>query len=139
ADIAAFEALQTDPRVVAGVSLDCTIDAKLLPDEGFAQVPVPMLHISGTESNDGTGIFERAAAANLIWVSLKGGCHESVTGTLECATLPLEVSLRTAAVYTVAFATRHVLQSSDPGVIGILDGSVEVSPSAELLRSPGAL
>ncbi|MFT7625029.1 MAG: hypothetical protein ACI9WU_004220 [Myxococcota bacterium] len=138
ADIAAYEAFQTDPRVVAGVSLDCTIDATLLPDEGYAQVSVPMLHMSGTEGNHAIGIFERAAAANLTWVSLNGGCHESFTGTLDCPTLTLDESLRTTAAYTVAFGTRHVLQSSDPAVTGILDGSVEVSTSAELMRSPGA-
>ncbi len=139
ADIAAYEAFHTDPRVVAGVSLDCTMDANLLPDEGFAQVPVPMLHMSGTKGNHGIGIFERAAAANLTWVSAEGGCHESFTGTLDCPTLPLEESLRIAAVYAVAFGTRHVLQSSDPAVTAILDGSVDVSTSAELKRSPGAL
>ena len=138
ADIAAFEAFQTDPRVVAGVSLDCTIDAKLLPDAGYAQVPVPMLHMSGTEGNHAAGIFERAAAANLTWVSLNGGCHESFTGTVDCPTLPLDESLRATAAVAVAFGTRHVLQSSDPALTGILDGSVEVSPSAELMRSPGA-
>jgi hypothetical protein len=137
ADIAAFETFQPEPRVVAGVSLDNLIDPNLFLDESFADMTTPMLHISGTEGNDGADIFRRAAAANVIWVSLIGGCHESTTGTLDCATLDLSVSLRTTATYALAHGTRHVLGSTDESVIGILDGSRPVSSSVELQRSPG--
>ncbi|MFT6398156.1 MAG: putative dienelactone hydrolase [Bradymonadia bacterium] len=137
-DIAAFEAFSPDPRVVAGVSLENLIDSRLVLDESFADMPAPMLHISGTEGNDATGLFGRAAQANLTWISLIGGCHESPTGTLPCPTLDLQESLPTTATYAVAFGARHILGSSDPAVMSILDGSVEVSTSAVLMRSPGA-
>lgn len=137
-DIAAFEAFTPDPRVVAGVSLENLIDSRLVLDESFAEMQTPMLHVSGTEGNDATELFSRAAEADMTWVSLIGGCHESPTGTLACPTLDRQESLRTTSVYVVSFGTKHVLGSSDPAVMGILDGSVEVSTSAVLSRSPGA-
>lgn len=136
-ELAIFEAFGPDDRVVAGISLDNLIDTNLVLDESFASNPTPMLHISGTEGNDATELFARAAAANLTWVSLLGGCHESSTGTLACPTLPLEESLRATAVYAVAFAARHVLESTDSEVAEILNGSSEVSSSAVLMLSPG--
>lgn len=136
-DIAAFEAFRPEPRVVAGVSLDNLIDPNLFLDTSFADMTTPILHISGTEGNDGADIFRRAAAANVIWVSLLGGCHESTTGTLDCPTLDLSVSLQATSVYTVAFGARHVLGSTDESVLGILNGSRPVSSSVELQRSPG--
>jgi pimeloyl-ACP methyl ester carboxylesterase len=136
-DIAAFEAFRPEPRVVAGVSLDNLIDPNLFLDESFAEMTTPMLHISGTEGNDGADIFRRAADANMTWVSLIGGCHESTTGTLPCDTLDLAISLQATSVYTVAFATRHVLGSTDEAVLGILDGARPVSSSAVLQQSAG--
>jgi poly(3-hydroxybutyrate) depolymerase len=136
-DIAAFEAFRPEPRVVAGVSLDNLIDPNLFLDESFAEMTTPMLHISGTEGNDGADIFRRAADANMTWVSLVGGCHESTTGTLPCDTLDLSVSLQATSAYTVAFAARHVLGSTDEVVLGILDGSSPVSSSAVLQQSAG--
>ncbi len=138
ADLAAFEAFAPDPRVVAGVSLDCTMDGNLLPDTGYAAVEAPMLHMSGTEGNHAAGIFERAAEADLTWVSLEGGCHESFTGTLVCPTLPLEESLTATATYTIAFGTRHVLGSTEAAVLGILDGATAVVPSASVSRTARA-
>ncbi|MCB9531477.1 MAG: hypothetical protein H6700_06905, partial [Myxococcales bacterium] len=89
-------------------------------------------------SNDGTGLFARAAAASFTWVSFVGGCHESFTGTLTCPTLPLEESLPTTATYAIAFAERHVLGSEDPGVLAILDGSTEVSTHVVVSRTERA-
>jgi len=137
-DLEAYESYTPDPRVVAGVSMDCTMDANLVPDEGYADVAAPMLHLSGTEGNHAAGIFERAAAADLTWVSLEGGCHESFTGTLPCDTLPLEESLAATAAYTLAFGARHVLGSDDAEVLGLLDGSVQWYESASVTRTDRA-
>jgi hypothetical protein len=137
-DVAAYTAFRSEPRVVAGISVDNLLDENLFRDEDFEDMQTPMLHISSTEGNDGTSIFNRAAPTNTTWVSLLGGCHESVTGTRECPTLDLTVSQPAAAAYSIAFGARHVLGSEDPTVLGILDGSIEVSDKVSLQLSPGA-
>lgn len=138
ADMGPYEGYRADPRFGAAVSMESRIDSNLVQDASFAELEAPILHMSGTESNDATELFARASGADLTWVSLIGGCHESFTGTLVCPTLPLSESLAVTATYSIAFATRHVLGSDDPGVLGILDGSVEVSESVALSLSARA-
>ncbi len=136
-DITAYETFAPDARVSAAISMESLLDSNLYEDESFVEMGAPVLHMSGSEANDATELFARLSAANLTWVSLVGGCHESFTGTLVCATLELEESLHATAVYTLAFGARHILGSEDPAVLGILDGSTQVSESAELMRAGG--
>lgn len=134
-DLAVFAAFTPDPRVAAVVPLDGALGSDLAYDTGFGAMTAPVLFLSGSASGDGTSTYERAALADVTWVELVGGCHESFTGTLACSTLALSESFTIAATYAIAFGIRHVLGSDDGDVVGILDGTLQVSDRVNFARN----
>lgn len=124
----AFAAPLGDERIVAVGPMAGSAGADLVDDTTWGEVSVPILYQTGTNDNDGTDAFTRASAADVTWVELEGGCHESFTATqLPCETLPKEEAAPIVAAYTMAFGWAHVLESSESAVTEILDGTTNVS------------
>ncbi|GDX78702.1 hypothetical protein LBMAG42_05130 [Deltaproteobacteria bacterium] len=134
AEEAAFAERAVDPRVVAVAPLAGTVGTNLVADAGWESLDRPVLFMTGSADGDGTEAFTRAAAGDVTWVELAGGCHESFTSTVVPCDLDKTLGLTVAATYIADFATREVLNSEDATVLGVLDGSVEVDAIATLQR-----
>ena len=134
AQLDAYAMYEPDPRVAGIVSLDGGVSTGLVADEGFASMIAPAMLITPPDSASDATLFARSEGADVTWVQLAGACHNSFTGILGCPTLPLTTSLPVTATYTLAFGIRHVLQSDDPTLLAILDGSSEVDPVVTLLH-----
>ncbi|MCA9532759.1 MAG: alpha/beta fold hydrolase [Myxococcales bacterium] len=134
AQLDAYAMYEPDPRVAGIVSLDGGVSTGLVADEGFASMIAPAMLITPPDSASDAALFARSEGADVTWVQLAGACHNSFTGILGCPTLPLTTSLPVTATYTLAFGIRHVLQSDDPTLLAILDGSSEVDPVVTLLH-----
>lgn len=125
-----------DARIVGVGPMAGSADATLVDDTTWADVDVPILYQTGSADNDGTEPYARASAADVRWVELDGGCHESFTSTdLPCATLDKDVAAPIVATYALAFGWSTVLGSTAPEVTGVLDGSVGVSDVATFQHS----
>lgn len=136
---AAFDASLADPRIVGVVPMAGAADEGLVASASWDDVDVPVLYLTGTEDHDGTPQFTRAGGADVRWVEVEGGCHETFTSTaVPCGTLAKAEGLTLVATYVQAFAAQVVLGSEDAGVAGVLDGSVEVSAAATLHLSERA-
>ncbi|MCB9659588.1 MAG: hypothetical protein H6726_18220 [Sandaracinaceae bacterium] len=134
AELDAFAMYEPDPRVVGVVSLDGGLSTGLVADEGFAAMTAPVFWLSQPDVASNAELFARSAGADVTWVQLAGGCHNSFTGILGCSTLPLDTSLAITATYTLAFGIHTVLRSDDPAVLAILDGTTEVDPVVTLMH-----
>lgn len=132
AELDAYAMYEPDPRVVGVVPLDGGIGDQLVADSGFAAMIAPVMFLTVDDDAGDMDLFTRSTGADVTWVTLAGACHESFTGTFPCPGLPLETSLPVTATYAIAFGTRHVLQSDDPALLDLLDGTTEVDPVATL-------
>ena len=110
AELDAFAMYEPDPRVVGVVSLDGGLSTGLVADEGFAAMTAPVFWLSQPDVASNAELFARSAGADVTWVQLAGGCHNSFTGILGCSTLPLDTSLAITATYTLAFGIHTVLR-----------------------------
>lgn len=136
AERSAYDADFSDSRIAAVAPLAGDVSAELVPESGWADVDVPILYQTGSEDFDGTPMFQRAAATDLRWVAIDGACHESFTSTdMTCATLDKEEGLGIVHEYLQAFASTHVLGTTDGRAAAILDGSESISPRATLQSS----
>lgn len=132
AELDAYAMYEPDPRVVGVVPLDGGIGDQLVADSGFAAMIAPVMFLTVDDDAGDQDLFDRSTGADVTWVTLAGACHESFTGTFPCDGLPLETSLPITATYAIAFGTRHVLQSDDPALLDLLDGTTEVNAVATL-------
>lgn len=134
AELDAYRMYSPDPRVVGVVALDGGISTDFVADAGFAAMTVPALFMTPTGNPTDMALFQRSTAADVTWIQLEGGCHHSFTGELGCPTLPLSTSLPITATYMLAFGIHTVLQSEDPDVLDILDGTTLVDPPVTYAR-----
>lgn len=134
AELAAYAEGVGDPRVVAVAPMAGQVGDNLVAADGFADIDVPVLYMTGSEDFDGQPHFDRAAAVeDLTWVEIEGGCHETFTATeLPCAGVDKEEGLRIVSTYLTALGWQAVL-GVDEGS-GVLDGSTEVSGLVTLSR-----
>lgn len=131
----AFDAPMGDSRIVAVEPMAGSASADLVDDTTWAGT-TPVLYLTGSEDGDGSEAYQRAAAANLAWVELEGGCHESFTSTtLPCDTLDKALATPIITEYSTAFAWTYVLGSDDDAISSVLDGSAEVSSLAAVSGS----
>lgn len=132
----AFATPSGDERIVGVLPMAGSADAQLVDDSTWATVDTPILYMTGSEDNDGSEPYARAAAADVRWAEVEGGCHESFTSTdLACDTLPKDEGTLIVAAYAAAFGWATVLESDAAEITGVLDGSVEVSERVSLVRS----
>jgi pimeloyl-ACP methyl ester carboxylesterase len=134
AELDAYRMYSPDPRVVGVVALDGGITTDFVADAGFADMAVPALFMTPAGQGADMELFDRSGGADVTWIQLEGGCHHSFTGELQCRTLPLSTSLPITATYMLAFGMHTVLQSEDPAVLAILDGTTIADPSVTYAR-----
>ncbi|MCB9727632.1 MAG: hypothetical protein H6744_16815 [Deltaproteobacteria bacterium] len=120
-----------DPRVVAAIPMAGTYSADWFGTDGYRQVLIPMLSLTGTEDNASAARFryDTLTDAPLAWIELAGGCHQTFALGY-CDTLDFELGFSIVDTYALAFARVHVLGDTDPRSLGILAGLFEVSPLA---------
>jgi hypothetical protein len=134
--LAAFSESPGDPRVVGTVPMAGSAGDSLVSDVGWAAMSAPVFYMTGSADHDGRGPFEQAGAGEVTWVEIEGGCHETFTATEMSCAVDKQEGLEITARYAMAFGMRTVLASEDPEVLGILDGSIEVSTLVKLEHSP---
>lgn len=133
AELAAYAESPGDPRVAAVVPMAGNVPESLVADAGFADLEVPVLYMTGSEDFDGQPHYERAAAAaDLTWVAIEGGCHETFTDTTLACGVDKAEGLEIVSTYATAQGWRSVLDS-EAGA-GILEGTEQVSPLVTLTR-----
>lgn len=127
-----------DERVVASIPLAGDYRASWFGDEGWQSVDIPILFLTG--SNDGPesmrATYERVQSSDIRWVELEGGCHQSFA-LGACDTLDVPLGFSVIDTYAMAFARHEVLGDDSADVVGVLDGSVEVSEVATLSVGDG--
>jgi len=130
AELDAYAMYVPDPRVVAVVALDGEIRSDSVADTGFASMQATVMALTPGDMARHQDLFDRSQGADVTWVQLEGACHESFTSTNfgVCPTLELPTGQRITANYAIAFGIRHVLQSDDPALLDLLDGTTEVDP-----------
>lgn len=134
AELDAYAMYEPDARVAGIVALDGGIGSQLVADAGFADMIAPVMFMTVDDDSSDMDLFARSTGADVSWAVFAGACHESFTGTLDCPTLDLSVSLPITATYAIAFGARHVLQSSDAALLAILDGTTEVDPVVSFMQ-----
>jgi predicted dienelactone hydrolase len=77
-------------------------------------------------------LFEELSLPNFTWVEIVGGCHELFN--LGCGFVEDSEKFPLVTTYALAFGRRYILNDSDPTTLGILDGSIEVSPHITLKK-----
>lgn len=116
-----------DPRVVAAIPMAGVLNQNWFGD-GYVNASIPMLAMSGSDDSmtDAAGQFDYVDGLNFTWIDIEGGCHELfIYGG--CANITNEVGFPIVATYARAFARSHVFRDNDPTVLGLLDGSIELS------------
>ncbi|TNE90027.1 MAG: hypothetical protein EP330_09370 [Deltaproteobacteria bacterium] len=132
AERAAYAENPGDPRVAAVVPMAGQASS-LVAADGFASLDVPVLFMTGTADFDGQPHYDTASqAADLTWVELDGGCHETFTDTTLACDVDKEEGLRIVSAFATAQGWRSVLDS-EAGA-GILDGSESVSSIVTVTR-----
>lgn len=126
---AAFDTPVDDPRVVAVAPLAGFADDAFVSAEGWARTERPILLMTGSADWDGAPTFARAAGADLRWLELEGGCHESFTDTaVACGTLDKSDAHRVLLPYLLGFAALEVLGLEDGEAAGLLSGATPGDP-----------
>lgn len=133
----AFRMYTPDPRIAAVAPLAGRVEDDRVADSGFAST-LPILMMTGSEDWDGEPYFTRASTngANVTWVELQGGCHESFTNTVPCTTLPNEDAVPAVATMLLAFGEVQIQGSTDANALGVLDGTVTVADFLTFSFSP---
>lgn len=121
-----------DGRVKALMPMAGTISADWVRAEDRAQVAGPVMLLSGTEDDVGQQRdWDSITGVDYRWVDVLGACHQTF-GLGTCDTLPPEQGFPIVNTYAVAWARFSVMDDADPQVVGIMDGSIEVSPGTAL-------
>jgi predicted dienelactone hydrolase len=133
AELAAYAENPGDPRVAAVVPMAGNVPENLVAADGFGDVSVPVLYLTGSEDFDGLPHFDRAAAVeDLTWAEIEGGCHETFTDTTLACDVDKAEGLAIVTAFAAAQGWRSVLDS-EVGA-GILEGSEVVSPLVTVTR-----
>jgi len=123
-----------DPRIVAAIPMAGTIRRSFFGAQGHRSVRGPVLSMTG--GNDGVGQqaqWDSIDDIDFTWVDIAGACHQTFAlGT--CDTLPSEQGFAIVDTYALAFARAHVLSDTTASVLGVLDGSVQVSDQVSFSR-----
>lgn len=129
-EIASFAGL-ADPRVVAAVPMAGGATDWI---SSYQSVKVPMFLMTGTEDDVGApALWDRTAGVALTWIQITGGCHQ-LFAFGGCASVPDQEGFSIVGTYALAFARRHLEGDASARVVGILDGTVAVSPRVKLQR-----
>ena len=121
-----------DDRAVALMPMAGAIDEAWVRWEDRPRVEVPVLFLSGTADDVGQQRqWDEIAGVDYRWVDVLGGCHQTF-GLGTCETLPAEEGFAIVNTYARSWARHAVLGDEDPVVVGILDGSIEVSAGTTL-------
>jgi predicted dienelactone hydrolase len=135
AELAVFAAGFRDPRVVAALPMAGTYSRDWFGTDGYTAVTLPLLSLTG--SDDGPAAaqfqFDNLSGAELTWVELAGGCHQTFALGF-CDTLDPTLGYSIVDTYAMAFARAHVLGDTDAKTLGILAGTVTVAAEATLRR-----
>lgn len=128
AEVARFVEGFDDPRVVACVPLAGSYRRGWFGDTGYEAVDEPVLSLSGSADNPDAmrSMFDLLTEAELTWVELEGGCHETF-GLNACDVLPPEQSEIPVGTWVLAFGRHHVLGDEGDATMSILDGSRPVA------------
>lgn len=135
-DLTVFREGIGDPRIVAAIPMAGSINRTLFGAMGHGAVRIPMLAMSGSEDPVGAdGQFASTAPMPLTWIDVRGGCHQyfALGG---CTMIPDALQGVIVGAWSMAFARRHVLDDSDPTVLGVLDGTLALSDRVTLHRRP---
>ncbi len=126
-ELAAFAAGFHDPRVVAAIPMAGTYRSQWFGEEGFQQVQVPVLALSGDADNPAgqAAQWDELSPLPMTWVELAGGCHETF-GLGACDTLDVPRSDAVIGVYGLALGRLAVLDDPAETTAGVLDGAVSV-------------
>jgi predicted dienelactone hydrolase len=121
ADIAAYGAPATDPRVVAVLPLDGSAGTELVANEGWESADRPVVYLSKSQDGDDDP-FTRALAADVTWGRFEGACHETFTDSpVSCSTFDKEEGQDLVARFLTAAAARYVLGRADDAYAALLD------------------
>ncbi len=132
AQLAVFAAGFDDPRIVASVPLAGTYGKSWFGDSGYLAIgDLPVLSLTGSlDGHDGAAAqFDSLDGIDLTWVELEGGCHQTFALGF-CDTLDPAEGFQLVDTYVLAFARHHLLGDESAEVLGLLDGSAELSPLA---------
>lgn len=126
--MALFEAGFTDARIVAGVALAGRYSEDNFTSDGWQQVSMPVLSLSGGEDGHDAFVSQWAliTADWFSWAELAGGCHQTFA-LGGCETLDVPLGFSVVSTYSRAFARYHMLGDRSAQVVGILDGTIPVS------------
>lgn len=126
AELDAYAAPATDPRVVAVMPMDGFAGDDLVNTAGWESADRPVLYLSKAEEGD-TVPIETAAAADVIWGRFDGACHETFTASpVNCSTWEKEDGWDDVAQFLTAWVARHQLGLDGAPWDGVLDGSTVV-------------
>jgi predicted dienelactone hydrolase len=136
AELAVFAQGFRDPRVVAAIPMAGTYSRDWFGVDGYKAASVPMLALTGSEDNAASARFrfDNLPGADLTWVELAGGCHQTFALGF-CDTLQTEEGFGIVDAYAMAFARVTLLGDTDAKSLGILEGTTEVSAKATLHRA----
>lgn len=134
AEIDAFAKGFRDSRVVTTIPMAGRLNSTWLGPTGYRSVDIPMLAMSASEDTvDALGQFEIVEGLDFTWIDIEGACHQTFTYA-GCPNIDDAEGQRIVATYALAFARHHVLGDDDPLVLGLLDGSIEISPLVAFAR-----
>ena len=126
-ELAEFAKGNRDERVVAAVAMAGTWKREWFGDLGFNKVLVPILDMSGSANDVNVDeVWPLVSGINFTWIELAGGCHETFN-LGSCATLDVPLGFSIVDSYALAFARYHVLGDRDATVVGIVNGTAQVS------------
>lgn len=136
AELAVFAQGFRDPRVIAAIPMAGTYSADWFGVDGYRAVSIPMLALTGSDDNASAARyrFDTLPGADLTWVELAGGCHQTFALGF-CDTLATEEGFGIVDTYAMAFARVQLLGDTDAKSLGILAGTTVVSTKATLHRA----
>lgn len=127
-----------DPRFQATFILDGGLRS-IFGERGHRTVHAPFFVLrrpSGNGSDQAE--FDRMDGVTYTWVSVEGACHETFNVGVEastqapCETFEQQRGWDMTATFAAAFFRNALLGDAGAEVSGIVDGSIEVDPSATL-------
>ncbi|MEZ4265238.1 MAG: hypothetical protein R3F39_02580 [Myxococcota bacterium] len=135
-ELAVFAEGFRDPRVVAAIPMAGTYSRDWYGVDGYKDATIPMLSLTGSNDNASSARFQfdNLPGADLTWVELEGGCHETFALGF-CDTLETQEGFEIVNAYAMAFARVKLLGDTDTKSLGILGGIFVVSPKATVHRA----
>jgi predicted dienelactone hydrolase len=132
AELDVFRSGLGDPRFVAAAPMAGVLDVRFFGADGHASVAIPILAMSGGADPIGADAqFAAISGIDFTWVDVAGACHEFFA--LGCGDPAGEQEAIVGAL-VLALGRRHVLGDTSPGTLGVLDGTIPLSPRVTLMR-----